>query len=111
MIVSPDRNYSLVGEVEFHIILPQVQNSFCIIAFYDKDFRQQLHPVTFVVADFLNITIASWTIEEILNLMDQSSFCFYLSLRVEPVMLEFGLITSENGFFLNMNGDWAALSV
>jgi hypothetical protein len=68
-------------------------------------------PVTFVLADLLNITISSWTIEGILNLMDQSSYCFYLSLRLEPVMLEFGIDTSENGFFLNMNGDWAALSV
>jgi hypothetical protein len=36
MIVSNDRNYGLVGEVKFNIILTMVQNSFRIITFFDQ---------------------------------------------------------------------------
>jgi hypothetical protein len=31
-------------EVEFHIILAKVKNSFCILTFCDKVFCQKLHP-------------------------------------------------------------------
>jgi len=51
--VANNENYMIVGEVEFHIILAKVQNSFCIIAFYDKVFCQQLLPEVWSQPSFL----------------------------------------------------------
>ena len=39
LIVESNEMYTLVGEVEFHIILARIQNSFCTIALCDKVFK------------------------------------------------------------------------